>query len=398
MLQRCVLEKSEELTNLSEIIRNEFDLDEQLKSKLNPCSNESTVIPDRIEEMPAEETQAIDDNRLTDTNPAVALPAPASAVVDDDENDDDEDELEAGRTRNIQRKNPIILSANNDRSLATICSHKTQLLYNDNDENNQNPRLTFLSDFRQFHNKRFIDLSTNENDDPWVQDITYSTKLQGYFILNCTCLRILSANTLQLTNFCEFPDRNMKRVACTERFLYLIVASDRTTQQSDEIVLFNYDKQEVICKTFADIVVTRRAQCISGEFSDIAVNNSEQILTTYRLARREEVGILIYNISCDGQHWCLIKQLLLNECWRAELSYTPRIDWCEKFRVFALAEYVTGHLIMIDPTGQVKGETRLNSVRNPTDSPLNLSFSSDDYLCVRYPTSINIHRLNGDRF
>jgi hypothetical protein len=105
----------------------------------------------------------------------------------------------------------------------------------------------------------------------------------------------------------------------------------------------------------------------------------------------------MYNISNNGNDWTSVKQLLLNECWRADLSYTPRIEWCEKLNVFILIEYITGHLIMLDSTGQVRGETRFTHVENRRNEPLNLSISTNDWLCVRYESSINIHRLDDDR-
>jgi hypothetical protein len=134
-----------------------------------------------------------------------------------------------------------------------------------------------------------------------------------------------------------------------------------------------------------------------GEISDLAVNNHGQVIFAYRLERRQEVGVCLYNVSNTGNEWTIAKQLLLNECWHNDLSYTPRIEWCKKLNVFVLIEFMTSHLIMLDQNGQVKGESRFTHAENRRDAPLNLSISNNDWLCVRYELSINIHRLDDDR-
>ena len=69
----------------------------------------------------------------------------------------------------------------------------------------------------------------------------------------------------------------------------------------------------------------------------------------------------------------MIKNFLLNECWRDDLPYTPRVEWCEKLNVFILIEYVTSHLIMLDETGQIKGECTFKNQENGQESPLNIN-------------------------
>jgi len=317
----------------------------------------------------------------------------------------DHDEFEAGQTANIQRRNPIIIATNNDRFVATVCCHENQLLYNDYNQRARHSRLTLISNITQPTNKQIIDWPQPDpivggGDDDWIQDITYSSELQGYLLLNRSRLRLLHNDTHQLEEFHQFPDRSMKRVTCDETFIYLISANGLTGQNGDEIILMNYAKEEKIHKTFRDIVLHRNNRmtgALVGEISDLAVNTNGNIVFAYRLERRQEIGVCMYNISNNGNDWTAVKQLLLNECWRADLSYTPRIEWCEKLNVFILIEYITGHLIMLDSTGQVRGETRFTYVENRRYEPLNLTISTNDWLCVRYESSINIHRLDDNR-
>jgi hypothetical protein len=164
--------------------------------------------------------------------------------------------------------------------------------------------------------------------------------------------------------------------------------------------MMNYDKDEKICKTFRDVVLHRNTRLtgpLIGEISDLAVNNHGQVVFSYRLERHQEVGVCVYNVSNNGNDWSRVKQLLLAECWHTGVSYTPRIEWCEKLNVYILVEYLTGHLIMLDQTGQVKGESRFAHAEDLRDSPLNLSISTNDWLCVRYKLSINIYRLEDNR-
>jgi hypothetical protein len=317
----------------------------------------------------------------------------------------DQDEFEAGYTTNIQRRNPIIIATNNDRFVATVCCHENQLLYNDYNHRIRSTRLTLIPDITQPTKKQIIDWIQPEvivggGDDDWIQDIAYSTKLRGYLLLNRSRLRLFHDDTHELEEFYQFPDRSMKRVTCNETFIYLISAGGLTGQHGDEIILLNYDKEEQICKTFRDIVLhrnTRISAPLIGEISDLAVNTNGQLIFGYRLERRQEVGVCMYNITNNGNDWTSVKHLLLNECWRDDLSYTPRMEWCEKLNVFILIEHITSHLIMLDQTGQVKGETRFLHVQNQRDTPLNLSISTNDWFCVRYESSININRLDDDK-
>jgi len=156
----------------------------------------------------------------------------------------------------------------------------------------------------------------------------------------------------------------------------------------------NYGPNEQICKAFRDIVpsrINRGAGC--SEISDLAVSESNQVIVGYRLERRFEVGVCLFNVTNDGKEWSCVKQLLLNDCWHNESSYTPRIDWSERLENFLLVEYITGHLIMIDTEGQVVGECRFMHSSNRQESALNLSISDNGLLCVRYQSSITIHKL-----
>ena len=438
-LQREILEKSDELDTLPDLLEDDINLDSQVQSKLNPIVVQQLSLTDNTESITSlpptittTTTTTSNTNLSTSTEPisstpiakvnsedTVAVPETSSnqnPIINNsqsppltnsrEENNAslhslEEDEFDAGSTTSIQRRNPIIISATNDRSVATICCHRNQLLYNDNDQNNQKPRLTFIPDLTQVETKKIIEWTTPDTqvgggDDHWIQDITYSTKLQGYLLLNRARLRLFHDETEELSEFYELPDRSMKRVTCNETFIYLISASGMTGQHGDEIILMNYDKEEKICKTFRDLVLQRNNRITGpfvGEISDLAVNTTGQILFSYRLERRQEVGVCMYDVSNNGNEWIFIKQLLLNECWHNDLSFTPRIDWSEKLNLFVLIEFMTGHLIMMDQGGQVKGESRFINVHNQRDSPLNLSISKEDWLCVRYETSINIHRL-----
>jgi hypothetical protein len=328
-----------------------------------------------------------------DQNPSIDVP-------------EDTDEFEAGQTANIQRRNPIILPINNDRYVATVCCNENQLLFNDYHPRTRNARLTFIPNLMEPGNRQIIPWNHPEalvggGDDEWVQDIAYSHILRGYLVLNRSRLRFLSDDTHEMEEFYQFPDRSMKRVTCNDSFIYLILASGVTGQNGDEIIVMSYNKEEKVSKTFRDVVLYRNSRItgpIVGEISDIAVTNSGQVVFTFRLERRQEVGVCLYNVSNTGHEWTSVKQLMLNECWHNDLSYTPRVEWCKKLGVFIIIEYMTGHLIMLDQNGQVKGETRFTHVQNRRDAPLNLSISSNDWLCVRYESSINIHRLlDGDR-
>lgn len=315
------------------------------------------------------------------------------------------DEFEAGQTVSIDRRNPTIIRAENDKYASTVCCYDNQLIYNDFNSRNRTTRITFIPDITQLSNKQTITWEPPEvlesgGDDDWIQDIAYSTKLNGYLLLNRARLRFLPRDTQQLEEYLQFSDRSMKRIACNGIFMYLVIANGVTSQNGDEIVLYSYDKIEVISKTFRELILRQNnlnAGALIGEFSDIAVNPSGQLLSSYRYQRREEVGVYMFNITNDGKDWTIIKRFLLNECWHPELSYTPRLEWCEKLNVYFLIEYMTSHLIILDLTGRVKGETRFSNAETRRDGPLNLSISNNDWLSVRYGTSINIHRIDDDR-
>ena len=461
VVQREVLEKSEELEKLQQPIQDTNELDIKLQQKFDPNIVNQCLINRRDDytdssstyvghpETPVDtrssiphiftttesntntHTESIDiplvtaENTATLTNtrsnssppmtPAYETPqvtmdnsTPLTnnntihPPIDAPEETEETDEFDAGETANIQRKDPIIIPITNDRFVATVCCYENQLLYNDYNQPNRTARLTLIPDLRQPTNKQIIPWNHPEaivggGDDEWVHDMAYSHVLRGYLLLNRSRLRLLHYDTHEMEEFYQFPDRSMKRVTCNESFIYLILAGGVTSQNGDEIIVMSYDKEEKVCKTFRDLVQYRNTRItgpIVGEISDIAVNRSGQVAFTYRLELRREVGVCLYNISNTGYEWTSVKQLMLNECWHADLSYTPRVEWCNKLSVFILIEYMTRHLIMIDQNGQVKGETRFAHVGNKRDAPLNLSISSNDWLCVRYESSINIHRLH----
>jgi hypothetical protein len=311
------------------------------------------------------------------------------------------DEFEAGHTRHIQRVNPILISTVNDKFAGTTCCHGNQLIYNDYDKTTQTSRLNFIRDVTNPSTKQSISWDDADSplgafDDEWVQDIIYSLKVPGYLILNRARIRLLKENTTDLEEFHEFPDRTMKRLSCNDKYIYLTATRSSTNYNGDEIILMNYAKEEQLCKTFREIIPTRinrGAGPLVGEISDIAADANDQVTIGYRLERRHEVGVCVFNVINDGREWSCVKQLLLNECWHSDLSYTPRIDWCAKLNVYLLIEFMTGHLIMVDKDGQVEGECRFMHVENRRESPINLAISTNDWLCVRYETSISIHKI-----
>ncbi|CAF2372672.1 unnamed protein product [Rotaria sp. Silwood2] len=431
-LQRQIQEKLDQLENLPELLQDDRSLDTQLQSKLNPniFNQNSTIhVIEAVTSVPVASLDrttstttelspmaapVVSLDKTTEPSPIAALPTyvePPRELVNNDllssstKVTQEHDDFDAGRTVNIQRENPIIISITHDNFVGTVCCHDNQLLYNDYNQITQNYRLTFVRDLTQPTIRQIIDWNDSDRsidgDDKWVQDIAYSTKLKGYLLLTRSSLRVLYDQRNQLEGFHEFPDRKMKRVTCNDRYIYLIVAADPTSHNGDEIIMMNYDKEENICKTFRDIVLNGRTDLGGthvGEISDLAVNMYGQIMLAYRLKLHRQVRVCTYNVSNDGQNWTIVKQLLLNECWNDDVSYTPRMEWCEKLNVFFLIEYITSHLIMLDKNGQVKGECRFMSVQNRQESPLNLTISTDDKLCLRYESSINIHQIIDDRF
>jgi hypothetical protein len=458
-LQRHILEKSDQLEALPGLLYDDISLNSKLRSKLYPDTFQQTSTTHEIESIISSSsstgnilmsTEPITNTPITTTNtnlllitepsssapittsntgiqmntePTITIPEttlnrnstiniePTIELINDmnlNHSTTDSvknDEFEAGETAIVQRRNPIIIPTNNDKFAGTICCHENQLLFNNCHQHARNVCLTLIPDIAQPTIRHNIDWPQPDTiisggDDNWIQDIAYSTKLQGYLLLNRARLRLLRDDIHELEEFYQFPDRSMKRVTCNDAFIYLISAAGSTGQNGDEIIMLNYDKEEKICKTFRDIVFTRNHRMygpLVGEISDLAVSTNGQIIISYRLARRQEVGVFIYNVSNDGDNWSPVKQLLLNNCWHEDLSYTPRITWFEKLNVFMLVEYVTGHLIFIDQTGQVKGESRFSYGKDLRESPLNLSVSNNNWLCIRYESSINIHRLEDSR-
>ena len=328
-----------------------------------------------------------------------------SASTADASNDGaNHDEFDAGYTRRIQRTNPIIIPTRNDKFAATVCSHNNELLFNNYDQLLQEARLMLIPDINNPTYKKVIPwnqrvIPINDNDDEWIQDMIYSDKLGCYLLLNRSRLFTLveqHRGDPQLDNFHEFADRNMKRLAANDKFIFVTASASTVPVNGDEIILVTYDKQEQLRKTFRDIIpgrVGRGAGPLVGEISDIATGADEQVIIGYRLDRRKEIGVCLYNVTNDGRMWSSVKQLLLNECWHDDLSYTPRLDWSDQLKNFILIEYMTGHLIMIDRHGQVDGECRFMQAENRRESPINLAISNSGYLCVRYDTSITIHKL-----
>ncbi|CAF3316612.1 unnamed protein product [Rotaria socialis] len=434
-LQQKTKEKTDQLEKLPAPIQDDIALDSKLKKKLNPTifGQNSTTTTNTAES--AVVTSATDEgnnilvnteqsgfNLMTNVNtnspdqstnvghiilaPPRTINPPPAAQAEDKTESPQQDNFNQGLTSNIELENPIIIPTHNDTFAGTLCCHDSQLLYNNYNPRNGTCHLILVPDVEQPTSRQTIpwadpDASIGGGDNNWIQDITYSATLKGYLLLNCSRLRFLRNNRNVLEEFYQFPDRSMKRVTCDDKYIYVLSVGGATNHYGDEIILLNYDKEEKACKSFRDIISGGRNDATTstiGEISDFAVNNHGQIMLAYRLKHRKQVRLCIFNLLNGGNTWTIVKQLLLNECWDEEKLFTPRMEWCEKFRLFVVVEYITSHLIMLDESGQVKGESSFTSVQNAEETPLNISISNNDWICARYVSSINIHRLSGDRF
>ncbi|CAF4428134.1 unnamed protein product, partial [Rotaria magnacalcarata] len=409
-------------------------LDIKLKKKLNPNivdrnsttanTAESTVVKSATNEdnNVLVNTKRTDYNLMTNVNPtspdqstnighiilapSVDINLLPTAETENESESPQQYDFDPGLISNIEMESSIIISTHNDTFAGTLCCHDSQLLYNNYNPRNGTCHLILIPDVEQPTARQTIpwndpDTSIGGGDNNWIQDITYSATLKGYLLLNCSRLRFLRSNRNVLEEFYQFPDRSMKRVTCDDSYIYVLSVGGATNRYGDEIILINYDKEEKVCKSFRDIISSGRHDVTGstlGEISDFAANNHGQIMLAYRLKHRKQVRLCIFNLLNGGNTWTTVKQLLLNECWDEEKLFTPRMEWCEKFRIFVVVEYITSHLIMLDESGQVKGESSFTSVQNAEETPLNISISNNDWICARYGSSINIHRLNGDRF
>ncbi|CAF1300297.1 unnamed protein product [Adineta ricciae] len=310
------------------------------------------------------------------------------------------DDLDCGKTDHIQRTNPLIIPTTSEKYAGTICCHNKQLLYNTYDKVTDTYSLFFINDVTNPSANEPIawtapDHPIDGNDNDWIQDISYSDVLSGYLILNRTRLRLYKPATKALEEFHLFAGRTMRRISCCQGLLYLTSIHGTAAFNGDEILIMDSNKVEQACKTLRDIFpprLNRGGGALPGEISDIAVANNEHAAIGYRLERRHEVGICIFKLTNDGKEWTFAKQLVLNDCWVSDLSYTPRVDWCQKLQVYILIEYITGHLIMLSQDGEVEGECQFTHPQNRRDSPINLTVSQD-CLGVRYGESINIHQI-----
>lgn len=427
-LQEKIKEKSNQLQNLSELLRDYVNLDAKLQSRLIPLISYQIPTPttdsqplSRIFSSLAEVPSVIGTEEsgpsttLTNDliNPILMVhtmlnPSPRTEDTEQAANSTEQGEsldLEAGLTANIQRENPIRIPTTGDECVGTLCCHNNQLLYSSYNPRNESYQLTLFHNIENLSMQQVIawpepDRSISGDDNNWIQDITYSIKLDGYLLLNRSRLRFLASRQTQLEEFSEFHNRTMKRITCNDSYIYLLSTTGIPNNNGDEIIIMNYDKEEKACKTLRDIMSNGRddpAGVSRGEITDLAINSNGYLLIAFRVTPRKQIRLCTFNISDDLNDWSLVKQLSLNECWDNEISYTPRMEWCEKFLVFILVEYKTGHLIMLDQNGQVKGECIFKNNQNRGDSPLNIAVSNSDWFCVRYELSINIHRLENDR-
>lgn len=414
-LQRRLIDVSDQIQDLPELPRDEMGLDSKLQSNLNPNVIHRNLITDEHQSSDLLTIITTDRTTLLGTEPNDDIPIrnndstlhQISDRIFRDANGTTRPEISfhTGQTDNIERRNPITIPVESDKSAGTICCHENQLIYNDYYERSQRFYLKFLPDVTQSTTGQTINwlvpsTSIGGGDDEWIQDMAYSNRLGSYLLLNRSRLRILHENNSIIEEFYQFPDRSMKRVTCDDEFIYLISAASSINHNGDEIILLNYDREEKICKTFRSIMSNVRrsgTESSAGEFSDLAVNANGYIMLAYRIISDQQVGVCLFKIEDDGNRWSLVKRLRLSECWRDNLSCTPRMEWCEKLNVFTIVEYVTGHLIMINEAGELVGECLFHSTENQPESPLNISISSDNILCVRYRSSIHVYKLNENR-
>ena len=314
---------------------------------------------------------------------------------------DTTDEFDPGLSRHIARKTITTIPAKNDRHAGTVCSHENQLLYVDYDETTKRSQVIYLHNIQNPEEKLIMDWVPTINptdasgEDDWIRDITYCERLRSYILLTQTCLHTWNDVDDRFKEYHVMPGRQLKRVTSDQQFIYLVSASGRMTARGDSIIFLTYDKDET-AKAFTDIVpsrMNRGTAPLNGEITDIAVAPRDQIMMTYRLERRSEVGICLFQVGNRGRDWTCIKQLQLNECWHAALTYTPRVEWSRKLNVFVLVEYMTGHLLMIDHNGQIQGECRFTHNDGKSESPINLTISNRDWLCTRYESTIVVKKL-----
>ncbi|CAF2066591.1 unnamed protein product [Rotaria magnacalcarata] len=371
-------------------------IDNSCETLLGISTHEPTAAPEEIPELVNTGT-----TQQTTSTTERREPVKVNGNSINDTNTTNHDEFDAGLTSKIQRANSIVIPLANDKYAGTLCCHDNQLLYNEIDSTTQKFRLVFIPDINDVKAQQFIDwrepnATYAAGDNEWIQDIIYSTKLAGYLILNRSRLRLFPDDSMQLTEYASFPDRTMKRLSCSGTSIYLIAAQNAIGYNGDEIILMNYDNDGQVTKTFRDIMpnrINRGAGPLVGEISDLTVMPNEQIALGYRLERRHEVGICVFKVSNDNKIWSCIKHLLFDDCWHQDSSYTPRMDWCATLNVVIFIEYITGHLIMLDPSCEVKGECRFMNVENQDESPINLTVSTNNWLCTRFPSSINIYKI-----
>ena len=373
----------------------------QLPEEHYEQSNGEAVVPDLMNS-----TSALDSMmRSASIRDSVRSISPRESLRDTSEHDPvsngvtdhgTQDDFEAGLTAHIQSHQAMSIAANNDEYAATVCCHDDELLYLDHDAASGSSKIILIVDINQATKRRMIDWTPSGLAvDPVIRDIVYSDKLGTYILLNYTGLYVLNAEKNSLEEFHPFPSRKLKRISCDANYIYLI---SPITQMpfNDQIILLKYDKGIATTKSLQDIIPSRLSRArkhVASEVTDIAVSDTREVLISYRINRTSEVGVFVFGVSADGTDWTTVKHLTLNECWHATSNFTPRAEWCAKLKVFVLIEYITGHLIMIAPDGDIPGECRLMNPENDREAPLNLSISTSDWLCTRYDSAIVIKKI-----
>jgi len=325
--------------------------------------------------------------------PDIPIPQPAD--------NGDSDEFDPGLSRNISRRVFKSISAKNDQNSGTLCTHGDQLLFVDCDETTKRPQVVYLPNLELPDDKLIMDwvppseTGSSGGDEDSIRDIAYCDRNDTYLLITQTTIYTWNEIQDRFQEYHRMVGRQLKRITTDQQFIYLISASGRMTSRGDTIIFLTYDKEEV-SKAFTDIIpsrMNRGTAPLNGEITDIAVGTRDQLMITYRIDRRSEVGICLFQVTNRGRDWSCVKQLQLNECWHASLNFTPRVEWSSKLDVFVLIEYMTGHLLMINQSGHVQGECRFIHNEGKSESPINLSISNRDWLCTRYDSMIVVKKL-----
>lgn len=318
---------------------------------------------------------------------------PAESVSRSDPvQDEDEDDFDAGATNRIQSGNGIDIPVNDDQSVGTVCCDQFQLVFVTKNSVTNEDELVFVSDFRDSSHSEHFELKSLQAENKQILDIGYSTKHSNFLILTESSLQIFDKKQKKFEELYSARGDTFKRLACNETQIYIAAGS----KSGDKVIRLESNGRLSVEKSLQEILpqrLRRHPSSSSAEIIDIATNSNDNLVFTYRFDRRREVGICLFKLVSRTGDWACSKQLLLNECWQAEVRHTPRIEWSSTFRAFILIEFITGHLILLEDSGEIGGERRFLH-KNTSASPVNISTSDQGYICTRYESLINIKKID----